>query len=88
VGNDPRQFKARCFEMYVFPKVSESHWRQIRNLAEQIDIHRDRQQTRPYVLNVNEAFQVSIIGRTHSPYIVCLERLVDAVDAAFPMSLA
>src|SRR5690606_17167315 len=53
VGNDPRYNKSRCFEPFPFPNlgVAVEHTgnnnpsiNRIRNLAEQLDAHRKRQQ--------------------------------------------
>jgi hypothetical protein len=44
VGNDPRYNKTRCFETFPFPPASASQKSTIRNLAEQIDLHRKHQQ--------------------------------------------
>jgi hypothetical protein len=44
VGNDARYNKTRCFETFPFPKAMEGHKDRIRSVAEQIDVHRKRQQ--------------------------------------------
>ncbi len=44
IGNDPRYNKSRCFETFPFPEATEPQKTQIRDLAEQIDAHRKRQQ--------------------------------------------
>jgi len=43
-GNDPRYNKTRCFEPFPFPDASYSQNQKVRNLAEQLDAHRKRQQ--------------------------------------------
>jgi len=45
VGNDPRYNKSRCFEPFPFPASTAEQRTRIRDLAEQIDAHRKRQQT-------------------------------------------
>jgi len=45
VGNDPRYNKSRCFETFPFPAATSEQQARIRDLAEQIDAHRKRQQT-------------------------------------------
>lgn len=45
VGNDPRYNKTRCFEPFPFPQLRDEHEKCIRELAEQLDAHRKRQQT-------------------------------------------
>ena len=44
VGNDPRYNKTRCFETFPFPDPDESTRQRIRELGEQLDAHRKRQQ--------------------------------------------
>ncbi|MGF1452779.1 MAG: type IIL restriction-modification enzyme MmeI [Opitutales bacterium] len=47
VGNDPVYVKTRCFETFPFPEVAEGSALRgrIRDLGEQLDAHRKRQQT-------------------------------------------
>ncbi|MCC6440958.1 MAG: class I SAM-dependent DNA methyltransferase, partial [Rhodanobacteraceae bacterium] len=44
VGNDPVYVKTRCFDPFPFPAASEPQQARIRDLAEQLDAHRKRQQ--------------------------------------------
>ena len=44
VGNDPVYVKTRCFETFPFPDASPEQQARIRDLAEQLDAHRKRQQ--------------------------------------------
>jgi hypothetical protein len=44
VGNDPRYNKTRCFEPFPFPDPTETQRHRVRDLAEQLDAHRKRQQ--------------------------------------------
>jgi hypothetical protein len=44
MGNDPRYNKSRCFETFPFPTATEAQKARIRELAEQLDAHRKRQQ--------------------------------------------
>ena len=44
VGNDPRYNKTRCFDTFPFPAPTPAQADAIRQLAEQIDAHRKRQQ--------------------------------------------
>lgn len=44
VGNDSRYVHTTCFETFPFPSVVASHHVRIRELAEQLDAHRKRQQ--------------------------------------------
>jgi hypothetical protein len=45
IGNDPRYNKTRCFESFPFPDPDEATRQRIRDLAEELDAHRKRQQT-------------------------------------------
>ncbi|QDU86846.1 hypothetical protein Pla175_01990 [Pirellulimonas nuda] len=44
VGNDPRYNKTRCFETFPFPEAIDAQKSRIRELGEQLDAHRKRQQ--------------------------------------------
>lgn len=44
VGNDPVYNKSTCFECFAFPLFSEGERTHLRNLGEQLDAHRKRQQ--------------------------------------------
>jgi hypothetical protein len=44
VGNDPRYNKTRCFETFPFPECDAPPAHRTRELAEQLDAHRKRQQ--------------------------------------------
>lgn len=44
VGNDPRYVKTKCFDPFPFPSTDASTEEWIRNLGEQLDAHRKRQQ--------------------------------------------
>ncbi len=44
VGNDPRYLKATCFDPFPFPVCAFESGERIRQLAEQLDSHRKRQQ--------------------------------------------
>jgi hypothetical protein len=44
VGNDPVYVKSRCFETFGFPAADDDKQTHLRNLAEQLDAHRKRQQ--------------------------------------------
>ncbi len=44
VGNDPVYVKTQCFEPFPFPEATLSQHATIRDLAEQLDAHRKRQQ--------------------------------------------
>jgi len=44
VGNDPVYAKTRCFETFPFPACTDAQKQRIRDLGEQLDAHRKRQQ--------------------------------------------
>ncbi len=46
VGNDPRYNKSRCFDPFSFPSCGEPERERIRKLAEELDAHRKRVQSR------------------------------------------
>jgi hypothetical protein len=61
VGNDPRYSKTRCFDPFPFPVASESQESQesrIRELAEQLDGHRKRQQAQHPKLTMTGMYNV------------------------------
>jgi len=66
VGNDPVYVKSRCFETFPFPAATPEQQARIRDLAEQIDAHRKRQQaahaelTLTGMYNVLEKLKVSL----------------------------
>lgn len=66
VGNDPVYVKTRCFETFPFPAATPEQQARIRDLAEQIDAHRKRQQaahaelTLTGMYNVLEKLKVSL----------------------------
>lgn len=66
VGNDPVYNKSRCFEAFPFPAATPEQQARIRDLAEQIDAHRKRQQglhaelTLTGMYNVLEKLKVSL----------------------------
>jgi hypothetical protein len=66
VGNDPVYNKSRCFETFPFPAATPEQQARIRDLAEQIDAHRKRQQglhaelTLTGMYNVLEKLKVSL----------------------------
>ncbi|MBI4988720.1 MAG: class I SAM-dependent DNA methyltransferase [Rhodocyclales bacterium] len=66
VGNDPVYNKSKCFDAFPFPAATPEHQARIRDLAEQIDAHRKRQQaahaglTLTGMYNVLEKLKVSL----------------------------
>lgn len=58
VGNDPRYNKTRCFETFPFPDCTEQQKTRIRELGEQLDAHRKRQQALHPSLTITEMYNV------------------------------
>jgi len=94
VGNDPVYVKTRCFETFPFPVATEAQKTRIRDLAEQLDAHRKRQQaehpdlTMTGMYNVLEKLRanatLTMAERTiHEQGLVSvLKQLHDDLDAA------
>jgi len=58
VGNDPRYNKTRCFETFPFPAATPEQQARIRDLAEQLDAHRKRQQAKHATLTLTGMYNV------------------------------
>ncbi len=58
VGNDPVYVKTRCFETFPFPVASPEQQTRIRDLAEQLDAHRKRQQAQHATLTLTGMYNV------------------------------
>ena len=58
VGNDPRYINSRCFEPFPFPATTDSQQVRIRDLAEQLDAHRKRQQAQHPDLTLTGMYNV------------------------------
>ncbi|MBU2785871.1 class I SAM-dependent DNA methyltransferase [Acidithiobacillus ferriphilus] len=58
VGNDPVYVKTRCFETYPFPDATSEQAAHIRDLAEQLDAHRKRQQAEHTKLTLTGMYNV------------------------------
>lgn len=58
VGNDPRYNKSRCFETFPFPDAKSELKVHIRDLAEQLDAHRKRQQAQHAGLTLTGMYNV------------------------------
>jgi hypothetical protein len=67
VGNDPRYNNSRCFETFPFPVATESQKSRIRELAEQLDAHRKRQQAQHPKLTMTGMYNVLEKLRTGEP---------------------
>ncbi len=94
VGNDPRYNKTRCFETFPFPDATEEQKATIRNIAEELDAHRKRQQAQHPKLTLTDMYNVlaklhagdSLTAKeqkTHTHGLVSvLKQLHDELDAA------
>jgi len=58
VGNDPVYVKSRCFETFPFPTATPEQQSRIRDLAEQLDAHRKRQQAQHAGLTLTGMYNV------------------------------
>jgi len=58
VGNDPVYVKTRCFETFPFPAATDEQKSRIRELAEQLDAHRKRQQAQHPDLTMTGIYNV------------------------------
>src|SRR5208283_5151991 len=58
VGNDPVYVKSACFERFPFPVPSKSREARIRDLAEELDAHRKRQQVAHPDLTITGMYNV------------------------------
>ncbi|WP_229310881.1 class I SAM-dependent DNA methyltransferase [Larkinella soli] len=57
-GNTPRYNKTRCFDPFPFPDATPQQQNRIRELAEQLDAHRKRQQTAYPALTLTDLYNV------------------------------
>jgi hypothetical protein len=67
VGNDPRYNKSRCFETFPFPDAKPELKTRIRDLAEQLDAHRKRQQAQHADLTLTGMYNVLEKLKTSEP---------------------
>ena len=58
VGNDPVYDKTRCFDPFPFPDATPAQQARIRELAEQLDAHRKRQQAAHSTLTLTDLYNV------------------------------
>ena len=94
VGNDSVYVKSRCFETFPFPATSNEQKQTIRNLAEQLDAHRKRQQALHPDLTLTGMYNVLEKLRSGEPLtakektsheqglVAILKQLHDELDAA------
>jgi hypothetical protein len=94
VGNDPVYAKSHCFEPFPFPEVTDERRRTIGDLAEAIDAHRKKQQTKHPGLELTDIYNVLDKLRTgtklnskeqvthENGLVTTLRQLHDDLDAA------
>ena len=94
VGNDPRYNKTRCFETFPFAVTTDTQKTCIRDLAEQLDAHRKRQQSEYPDLTMTGMYNVLEKLRANAPLtaaerkiheqglVSVLKQLHDDLDAA------
>ena len=94
VGNDPRYNNSACFETFPFPDPTPAQAARIRDLAEQLDAHRKRQQAQHPELTLTGMYNVLEklrAGDTLTPkertiheqgLVSVLRELHDALDSA------
>jgi len=58
VGGTPRYNKSRCFDPFPFPAATPAQQARIRELAEQLDAHRKRQQAQHPTLTLTDLYNV------------------------------
>ncbi len=58
VGNDPIYNNSRCFDPFPFPDATPEQQARIRELAEQLDAHRKRQQATHTTLTLTDLYNV------------------------------
>lgn len=94
VGNDPRYTKSRCFDPFPFPDLTDPQRIHLRQLGEDLDAHRKRQQAAHPKLTLTQMYNVlemlrageTIEGKDKDIYdqglIGILRDLHDRIDAA------
>ncbi|MGB6262539.1 MAG: DNA methyltransferase [Rhodanobacter sp.] len=94
VGNDPRYNKTRCFDPFPFPLTTDEQQTKLRDLAEQLDAHRKRQQAAYPDLTLTGMYNVLDKLRSGEPLtakerviheqglVSVLRQLHDEIDAA------
>ncbi len=93
-GNDPRYNKTRCFDTFPFPTSIDAQRHRLRELGEQLDAHRKRQQAAHPGLSMTDmynALEALRAGNALTPkerathekgLVTVLREIHDAIDAA------
>ncbi|GAB2963656.1 hypothetical protein GCM10027048_35940 [Hymenobacter coalescens] len=77
VGNDPVYDKSRCFDPFPFPDATPEQQARIRELAEQLDAHRKRQQTAHPALTLTDLYNVVEKLRAGQPLSTAKEKTIN-----------
>jgi hypothetical protein len=67
VGNDSVYVKSRCFEAFPFPDCDDQLKARIYSLAENLDVHRKRQQAQHSSLKITDMYNVLVRLRSGEP---------------------
>ncbi|WP_185817115.1 class I SAM-dependent DNA methyltransferase [Hymenobacter metallilatus] len=77
VGNDPVYDKTRCFDPFPFPAATAEQQVRIRELAEQLDAHRKRQQAQYPALTLTDLYNVVEKLRAGQPLTTAKEQTIN-----------
>ncbi|AHJ99396.1 class I SAM-dependent DNA methyltransferase [Hymenobacter swuensis] len=77
VGATPRYNKTRCFDPFPFPATTAEQQARIRELAEQLDAHRKRQQTQHPALTLTDLYNVVEKLRAGQPLTTAKEQTIN-----------
>ncbi|RSK46263.1 class I SAM-dependent DNA methyltransferase [Hymenobacter perfusus] len=76
-GNDPVYDKTRCFDPFPFPAATAEQQARIRELAEQLDAHRKRQQAQHPTLTLTDLYNVVEKLRAGQPLTTAKEQTIN-----------
>ncbi|MDU0372097.1 class I SAM-dependent DNA methyltransferase [Hymenobacter endophyticus] len=77
VGNDPRYNNSRTFDPFPFPAATAEQQARIRELAEQLDAHRKRQQAQHPALTLTDLYNVVEKLRAGQPLTTAKEQTIN-----------
>jgi len=77
VGNDSVYVKSRCFDPFPFPAANVDQQARIRELAEQLDAHRKRQQAQHPALTLTDLYNVVEKLRAGQPLTTSKEQTIN-----------
>ena len=76
-GNTPRYINSRCFDPFPFPAATAEQQARIRELAEQLDAHRKRQQAQHPTLTLTDLYNVVEKLRAGQPLATAKEQTIN-----------